>query len=91
MQKLVVSFTHLYGGAGIKGTVFTEKRVRQWRHQVLVTSKDANIMRKIYPSSRFNDKNAFKKKYKIVCQISAVQTRVGGYMDATTTYPNITP
>ena len=26
MQKLVVSFTHLYGGAGIKGTVFTEKK-----------------------------------------------------------------
>ena len=91
MHKLVVSFTHLYSGAGIKGRVFTEKRVRQWHHQVLVTSKDANIMRKIYPSSRFNDKNALKKKYKKVCQISAVQTGVYGYMDATTTHPNITP
>ena len=75
----------------LKVQCLRKKRVRQWRHQVLVTSRDANIMRKIYPSSRFNDKNAFKKKYKIVCQISAVQTRVGEYMDATTTYPNITP
>ena len=58
---------------------------------MLVTSKDANIMRKIYPSSRFNNKNAFKKKYKKVCQISAVQTGVGRYMDASTTHLNITP
>ena len=47
MQKLVVSFTHIV--IGMTGTVFTEKskaRVRQRRHQVLVTSKDANIKRK---------------------------------------------
>ena len=50
----------------------------------LQTGKDTNIIRKIYQSSRFYDKNAFRKqKYSYIFQISAVRTGVCAYKDAT--------
>ena len=50
-------------------------------------AKETNVMRKIYQSPLFNDKNAFRKSVylykKIIFQISVVRTGVCAYMDAT--------
>ena len=71
-QYLVVYFTFLVL-IGKRGTVFTEKKsktvtpsrrlqaTQKAKRSTLQTGKYTKIMRKIYHSFRFNDKNAFRK------------------------------
>ena len=94
-QYLVVYFTFLVL-IGKRGTVFTEKKsktvtpsrrlqaTQKAKRSTLQTGKYTKIMRKIYHSFRFNDKNAFRKLdiYIYFFDISTVCTGVSAYMDA---------